>query len=80
MQDFHNFGKYYDLTLMAWLRRFREAWPQIRSNYNQTFYRMWVYYLSSCAGSFRVRKNNLWQIVMIKSEFPGEYTSVRTLD
>src|SRR5690554_3968863 len=80
MVDFHNFGKYYDLTLMAWLKKFKEAWPKIGSNYNEIFYRMWVYYLSSCAGSFRVRKNNLWQIIMIKSCFQGEYNSVRTLD
>ena len=80
IQDFHTFGKYYDLTLMAWLQRFKESWPKIQSNYNEMFYRMWVYYLSSCAGSFRVRKNNLWQIIMIKTDFPGEYKPVRELD
>jgi hypothetical protein len=29
---------------------------------------MWVYYLLSCAGSFRARRNQLWQIVFSKND------------
>ncbi|WP_379945368.1 cyclopropane fatty acyl phospholipid synthase [Echinicola jeungdonensis] len=79
LEDWHNFGLHYDYTLMEWLRRFKAAWPELQGKYNERFYRMWEYYLSSCAGSFRSRKNNLWQIVMVKSTYPKEYKSVRFL-
>jgi cyclopropane-fatty-acyl-phospholipid synthase len=78
MEDWHNFGPYYDRTLMAWHSRFRSAWPQLKKNpnYSERFRRMWRYYLLACAGSFRARKNQLWQIVLSKKP-TGEYVSVR---
>lgn len=77
LEDWHNFGKYYDLTLMAWLKRFREAWPQIKQDYSEEFYRMWNYYLNVCAASFRARKNELWQLVLTKPQRTAMYLSVR---
>ncbi|WP_236975639.1 cyclopropane fatty acyl phospholipid synthase [Membranihabitans maritimus] len=77
LQDWHNFGKYYDTTLMAWLKRFKKNWPRIKENYNETFYRMWIYYLSCCAGAFRANHNNLWQIVLTKKSFRKVYRSFR---
>jgi cyclopropane-fatty-acyl-phospholipid synthase len=77
LEDWHNFGEYYDLTLMAWLKRFREAWPQIKQNYSEEFYRMWNYYLNLCAASFRARKNELWQLVLTKPQRQTMYMSVR---
>lgn len=79
MEDLHNFGLHYDYTLMEWLKRFKASWPELKNNYSEKFYRMWIYYLSSCAASFRMRKNNLWQIVMIKKTYPGEYKPIRKL-
>jgi cyclopropane-fatty-acyl-phospholipid synthase len=38
---------------------------------------MWTYYLLSSAGSFRARRNQLWQIVYSKSGVPGGYSSER---
>ena len=66
MEDWHNFGPDYDRTLMAWHENFERAWPQLRDNYGQRFYRMWRFYLLSCAGSFRSRLLQLWQIVLTK--------------
>ncbi len=37
MEDWHNFGPYYDLTLMEWNRRFQEAWPDLREKYGERF-------------------------------------------
>ncbi|HEX2612998.1 MAG TPA: cyclopropane-fatty-acyl-phospholipid synthase, partial [Fibrobacteria bacterium] len=48
-----------------------------RAAYGDRFYRMWVYYLTICAGSFRARKNQLWQIVVSKGVVPGVYQAVR---
>ncbi len=77
MEDWHNFGPDYDKTLMAWFRNFDARYPQLKDKYNERFYRMWKYYLLSCAGSFRVRNIELWQIVLSKEGTSGGYKSVR---
>ena len=64
IEDLHNIGEHYDHTLMAWHRNFEEAWPDLRDKYSDIFYRMWRYYLLSCAGAFRARYTQLWQFVM----------------
>ncbi len=66
LEEWHNLASYYDRTLMAWWHNFREAWPGLRARYDERFYRMWRYYLLVCAGSFRVRYNQLWRVVFSK--------------
>ncbi len=63
MEDWHNFGADYDRTLMAWYARFLQAWPDIADNYSERFKRMFSYYLNACAGAFRARDIQLWQVV-----------------
>lgn len=77
LEDWHNFGADYDKTLMAWFANFDRAWPSLKETYGDRFYRMWRFYLLSCAGSFRSRQNNLWQIVYSPSGVPGGYAPVR---
>lgn len=77
MEDWHNFGAYYDKTLMAWFKNFDAAWPTMKDKYGDRFYRMWKYYLHSFAGAFRSRNIELWQIVLSKHGIPGGYRSVR---
>ena len=77
MEDWHNFGPDYDKTLSAWFENFDKHWPELKDKYGEQFYRIWKYYLLSCAGSFRARVNNLWQIVLTKNGMPGGYQSVR---
>ena len=77
MEDWHNFGPDYDKTLMVWFKNFDAAWPALRENYGNRFYRMWKYYLLTCAGAFRARHIQLWQIVLSKDGVKGGYTSVR---
>lgn len=64
VEDWHNFGQDYDPTLMAWYHNFENAWPELKKNYSERFYRMWRYYLLSSAGGFRARYNQLWQVVI----------------
>jgi len=66
MEDIHNLGPHYDKTLMAWHQRFQSAWPELKKKFDDRFKRMWEYYLLSCAGAFRVRHIQLWQIVFTK--------------
>jgi cyclopropane-fatty-acyl-phospholipid synthase len=77
MEDWHNFSADYDKTLMAWHRKFEDSWDRLKSNYDEIFHRMWRYYLLACAGSFRARKNQLWQIILSKDGIPGGYQSFR---
>lgn len=77
MEDWHNFGAFYDKTLMAWYKNFNENWPKLQPVYGDTFYRMWKYYLLSCAGAFRARKIQLWQIVLSPEGVEKGYASVR---
>jgi cyclopropane-fatty-acyl-phospholipid synthase len=77
MEDWHNFGAYYDNTLMAWFQKFDSNWPKIAARYGERLYRIWKYYLLSCAGGFRARLIQLWQIVLTKQGVAGGYVSVR---
>ncbi|OOC09709.1 cyclopropane fatty acyl phospholipid synthase [Thioalkalivibrio halophilus] len=78
LEDWHNFGPDYDRTLMAWDANFVAAWPALNQSegLDERFYRMWRYYLLSCAGAFRARKLNLWQLVLSHGDLP-RYEPVR---
>jgi cyclopropane-fatty-acyl-phospholipid synthase len=77
IEDWHNFGQDYDKTLMAWWNRFDKAWPALENKYGKRFYRMWKYYLLSCAGYFRSRQGQLWQLVLTKRDRDDMYHSIR---
>ncbi|WP_047708509.1 cyclopropane fatty acyl phospholipid synthase [Plesiomonas sp. ZOR0011] len=71
MEDWHNFGADYDKTLMAWDENFVRAWDSIKDNYSPRFYRMFRYYLNACAGAFRARDIQLWQVLFSHSGLRG---------
>jgi cyclopropane-fatty-acyl-phospholipid synthase len=62
MEDWQNFGPDYDRTLMAWLANFDAHWHEIAHRYNERTRRMFRYYLAICAGAFRARHLQLWQV------------------
>jgi len=66
MEDWHNFGADYDKTLMAWFENFNRNWGEFEQRYGERFYRMWNYFLLSCAGAFRARHLQLWQVIFSK--------------
>lgn len=66
VEDWENIGLNYHKTLMAWHENFAKNWPSLKKDYDERFYRMWVYYLSICAGLFLSRKAQLWQITISK--------------
>lgn len=77
IEDLHNFGSHYDATLMAWFKNFDLSWNKLKEKYDVRFYRMWKYYLLSCAGAFRSRHMQVWQIIFSKKGVPGGYHSIR---
>ncbi len=64
IEDWHCFGADYDRTLMSWHENFSRSWDLLKKTYDERFYRLWSYYLLSCAGAFRARATQLWQIVL----------------
>ena len=77
LEDWHSFGPDYDPTLLAWHQNFVANWDQIKAAYDKRFFRMWTYYLLACAGAFRARSNQLWQIVFSKNGLRPSYVSIR---
>ncbi len=73
MEDWHNFGSDYDKTLMAWHQRFNDAWPELALRYTPRFRRMFNYYLCACAGAFRARDIELWQVLFSRGKEGGMY-------
>lgn len=77
IEDLQNIGLHYDYTLMVWKDNFKRAWPSLKEKYDEAFYRMWIFYLSVSAASFRSRRLNLWQIITTRPDFYQEYIPVR---
>jgi cyclopropane-fatty-acyl-phospholipid synthase len=77
LQDWENFGRDYDTTLMAWWTNFDAAWPRLSQDIAPSFYRLWSYYLLSCAGLFRSGQGQLWQLVLSKPSRQQTYRSIR---
>jgi cyclopropane-fatty-acyl-phospholipid synthase len=77
VEDVHNFGAFYDRTLLAWEQNFQQAWPRLKDRYGERFQRMWRYYLLGCAGAFRARHIQLFQCLFSKEGVVGGYVSPR---
>jgi cyclopropane-fatty-acyl-phospholipid synthase len=77
IEDWQNIGPHYEPTLMAWFANFRAGWSRLEDRYGMRFFRMWSYYLRSCAGSFRARANDVWQVVLSRNGLAGGYEPVR---
>lgn len=73
IEDVHNFGADYDRTLLAWHANFEAAWPRFAATFGERFRRMWRYYLLACAGTFRARSNQVWQLVLSPQGCAGGY-------
>jgi cyclopropane-fatty-acyl-phospholipid synthase len=70
IEDLHNLGPDYDRTYMVWNENFEAAWPELKKDYDDRFYRMFRYYLLSFAGGYRARRIQLWQLVFSRRGNP----------
>lgn len=53
LKEMQLFGKDYAQTLREWSKDFEQAWDQIKPlGFDETFYRLWRYYLAYCEGGF----------------------------
>jgi cyclopropane-fatty-acyl-phospholipid synthase len=76
LEDAQNFGADYEKTLLAWEENFERSWDRFKGRYGERFYRMWRFYLLSCAGAFRARKLQLFQFLFSKGD--ARYLPART--
>jgi cyclopropane-fatty-acyl-phospholipid synthase len=77
IEDWHNFGADYDLTLRAWRSNIERAWDALDARYDERFRRMWRYYLAQSMAVFRCRRAQLWQLVLSPRGVPGGYRAPR---
>ena len=77
MEDWHNISTDYHRTSMAWLANFEDAWPKLSADYDETFHRMWRYYLCCFSSAFRARRLETWDIVLSKQGGRGKYLAPR---
>jgi cyclopropane-fatty-acyl-phospholipid synthase len=74
LEDLHTWeGAHYDRTLMAWFDRFDAGWSDLRSRYDDVFYRMWKLYLQGCAGAFRAEQMRVWQMLFSRNGVKGGF-------
>ena len=66
IEDLQNLCDNYDKTLLCWYRNFIKAWPAFADKYGERFRRMWEYYLLCCAGVFRARGVQVFQLLMTR--------------
>ncbi len=72
IEDWHNFGTDYDLTLQAWRSNIEAAWGRLDPrSYDERFRRMWRFYLAGSMASFRSRRAQLWQVLLSPEGVPG---------
>ncbi len=61
------FGHHYAKTLKHWMNSFEGSWEKIKQmGFDNTFKRMWKYYLGYCEGGFRSGNINVGQFLIKK--------------
>jgi cyclopropane-fatty-acyl-phospholipid synthase len=64
--EIYGFGLDYALTLRRWLARFEQNWPEIQAlGFDDTFHRLWRFYLCSCIASFESKRTDVMQAALL---------------
>jgi len=77
VEDVHNFGVYYDRTLMAWNENFQSHRAELAKSLGERFCRMWEYYLLQNAAAFRCRHISVGQLILSPQGIRGGYQAIR---
>lgn len=80
VEDLHNIGVYYYQTSKEWYNNFIYNWNNIQKldkQFNETFFRMWSFYLGACMGIAKSKDYHLYQIVFSKRGNQNLYEPVR---
>lgn len=61
-------GGHYATTLRCWRNNFEAAWPQLQSGlFDETFHRMWRFYLAYCEAGFRTGYLDVQQLAITRA-------------
>jgi len=77
VEDLHNFGADYELTLQAWEKNFEAGWPKLKGKYSEDFYQLWKAYLTFAQAMLGSRCYHLYQFVFSKNGILGGYQAPR---
>ena len=62
------FGESYNITLRRWHETFNAKWDRVAAlGFDDTFRRMWNFYLASCAATFHSRNCDVTQITVTRA-------------
>jgi cyclopropane-fatty-acyl-phospholipid synthase len=69
VMEVFSFGDNYALTLRHWLERFEQQVRKIKSmGYDDSFIRLWRFYLSACIACFISKRSDVMQVELINPE------------
>lgn len=77
IEDWESFGTDYERTLRCWHENLLQSKQNQDLVLDDRGYRFWKFYLLSCAGFFRSRQGQLWQVVLSRPERTDTYRSWR---
>jgi cyclopropane-fatty-acyl-phospholipid synthase len=60
-------GAHYARTLALWRQRFLAGWNRLEGSFDETFRRMWEFYLAYCEAGFRVRYLGVSQLGLART-------------
>ena len=65
----NSYGVHYSNTLKIWREKFFKSWEHIsKQGFDNTFKRMWNFYLSYCEAGFRSKNIDLIQFSLLKNK------------
>ena len=64
-------GPHYARTLALWREQFLGNWEKLAGSFDDTFRRMWEFYLAYCEAGFRVGYLGVSQLGLARHPFPG---------
>ncbi|HEX6636084.1 MAG TPA: class I SAM-dependent methyltransferase, partial [Steroidobacteraceae bacterium] len=65
VDGWQSIGRHYDRTLLEWRANFERDCTRGQHGFDERFRRMWRYYLSASAASFRARHTDVWQVLFV---------------
>ncbi len=68
VRDVESLREHYHLTLRHWARRLKEHAPEAIAATNDSTFRTWYLYLSSCAHAFKTGRVNIYQVLLSKPD------------
>ena len=77
IDNVEDIGLHYARTLFDWRKKFDENWQEISDfGYDDTFKRLWHYYLCYCEGAFIERVISTHHIVARKPQYKDSHDAV----